>query len=309
MSESPKRRKLHLRPDVAVVSMEAGVQLRAGDEGIYIIETELPKVVETLLQSMTKGADRPSLENAVGEGNGELIDSVIQQLAAARLLLEQPIEPDDRIGRYLAHFVHDGLCPPQRPTGPVAVTGCIESARLLARAINEHGIQVITIESNPSLDETAVPRADAVVCIWEQPNLRRILRVNDVVCRWRMPCLFVDLSHGQHATLGPFYIPGEGACYRCYRKRWRENTATLAEFEAAESAVLDDGETLPAYGILPAFRYHAVGTACAELFAFLARHRSLQTLNRVATIDLEGMQQWTEPCWQIPWCPACGTSG
>jgi len=350
MSENAHRRKLYLRPDLAVIRMEIGVQLRAGDEEIHTIETELPEVVETMLQSMTGGADRASLEKAVGEENRVLIDNMIQQLAAAGLLLEQPIESGDTIGRYLAHFVHDGLRRPQsqssngsrhspsavtktqtpvfpangtgtvpailnlktgsqRPIGPVAVTGCIESERLLVRAISEHGIEVITIDGESPLDATDGPRVGALVCIWEQPNLKHVLRVNDAVCRWRMPCLFVDLSHGQHATLGPFYVSGEGACYQCYRNRWRENTATPAEFEAAESAVMHDGQILPAYGILPAFRYQVVGMACAELFALLARHRPLQTLNRTATIDLEGMKLWTEPCWQIPWCPICGTEG
>ena len=66
------------------------------------------------------------------------------------------------------------------------------------------------------------------------------------------------------------------------------------------------GGPLAAYGILPAFRYQVVGMACAELFAFLSRHRPVRTLNRVATVDLEDLKLWTEPAWQIPWCPACG---
>ena len=127
----------------------------------------------------------------------------------------------------------------------------------------EHQIEVVTVQSASCLDATSGPRAEAIACIWEQPDLRLVLQANAAACRWRTPCLFVDLSHGQHATLGPFYIPGEGACYQCYRCRWRENTSTPAEFEAAESAMLNDGKVLPAYGILPAFRYQVVGMACA----------------------------------------------
>jgi oxazoline/thiazoline synthase len=149
-------------------------------------------------------------------------------------------------------------------------------------------------------------RADLIVVAWEQPDLSRVLSANHAVITRRVPCLFVDLSHGQHATLGPFYVPNEGACYECYRQWWRRNSRALTELDAAHEQMLTSGRPHPAYGTLPAFRHWLAGMAAAELQALVAGHRPLRTLNRQITIDLEHLAVHGEPVWRIPWCPACG---
>lgn len=305
MQEAADNRKYYLRPDLAVIRMATGVQLRAGDEEIHVIETDNPDVVERLLSLLADGCDRRTLHRQMGEANRDLTDSVLVQLVAAGVLLGQPIEPNDTVARYLAHFVKSGGRALRERLGPIAVAGRGECVQLLAQVIREHGIQAVTLDTDSLIEHGRGSGFDAIVCIWEQPDLRRVLDVNAAACRWQLPCLFVDLSHGQHMTVGPFYVPGEGACYQCFRRRWRENTAALEEFEAAESAMLDSGKPLPAYGILPAFRYVVVGLACAELLALLVEHRPLRTLNRTVTVDPDGMKLWTEACWQIPWCPTC----
>lgn len=309
MQEALDNRKLYLRPDFAVIRMASGVQLRAGDEEIHVIETDSPEVVERILTLLANGCDRCTLYDSVGEANRDVIDEVIVQLVSVGVLLDQPIEQSDTIARYLAHFVKDGTRATRERLGPVAMAGRGDCGQLLAQGIREHDIEVVTIDTVSLAERSDASGFDAVVCIWEQPDLRRVLDVNEVACRQRLPCLFVDLSHGGHMTVGPFYVPGEGACYQCFRQRWRENTAALEEFEATESAMLGSGKPLPAYGILPAFRYVVVGMACAELFALLAQHRPLRTLNRSVTVDPDGMKLWTEACWQIPWCPSCGSEG
>jgi len=306
MHEAPDNRNLYLRPDLAVIRTATGVQLRAGDEEIHVIETDSADVVERLLTLLADGCDRPTLDEMIGKANRDLTDEVIVQLVAAGLLSDQPIEPGDTVGRYLAHFVKDGTRASRKRFGPIAVVGRGECVKLLGQGIRKHGIEVVAVDTDSLIERVDDSQCDAIVCIWEQPDLRRVLDVNAVACRRRLPCLFVDLSHGQHMTVGPFYVPSEGACYQCFRQRWRENTAALEEFEAAETAMLQSGQPLPAYGILPSFRYVVVGLACAELFALLAEHRPLRTLNRAVTVDPDGMKLWTEACWQIPWCPACG---
>ena len=308
MPEDPSQGAFRLRPGVAIIAMDGAVQLRAGDEEIHTIETDAPEVVERLLEELGRGLAREAILEAAGEEHGPLLDAVIEQLAAQRLLLHQPVEQEDEIGLYLSHFMGYAPYPEiQRPTGRILVAGHRKCAALLARALEEHGMEVCTTgEGGPSDGELAGGSVKAAVCIWEQPDLEMVLRVNAAACRGRTACLFVDLSHGRHATVGPLYVPGEGACYQCFRERWRQNTAALEEFEAAQSAMLQRKEPLAAYGILPAFRYQVVGMACAELVAYLARHRAVGTLNRAATLDLEGLKAWTEPVWQIPWCPAGG---
>lgn len=309
MPEASDNRKFYLRPDLAVIRMATGVQLRAGDEEIHVIETGSPEVVERVLTLLASGCDRRTLHDSAGEANRDLTDDVIAQLVSAGVLLDQPIEPSDTVSRYLAHFIKDGARASRERLRPIAVAGRGDCVQLLGQGIREHGIDVFAANTDSLIKHVEDSHVGAIACIWEQPDLRRALDVNAMACRHRLPCLFVDLSHGGHMTVGPFYVPGEGACYQCFRQRWRENTAALEEFAAAESAMLDSGQPLSAYGILPAFRYVVVGLACAELFALLAGHRPLRTLNRTVTVDPDGMKLWTEACWQIPWCPACGKEG
>jgi bacteriocin biosynthesis cyclodehydratase domain-containing protein len=308
MPEDRSQGGFRLRPGLAIIAMDGAVQLRAGEEEIHLIETDAPEVVQPLLEQLGQGLPREAILEAVGEEHGQLLDAVVEQLAAQRLLLHQPVDQEDEISLYLSHFMGYAPYPEiERPTGPVLVAGHRKCAALLARALGEHGIEVrVREDEGPSESELSGGSVKAIVCIWEQPDLEMVLRLNAAACRGRTACLFVDLSHGRHATVGPFYIPGEGACYQCFRERWRQNAAALEEFEAAQSAMLQRKEPLAAYGILPAFRYQVVGMACAELVAYLARHRAVGTLNRAATVDLEGLRAWTEPVWQIPWCPTCG---
>jgi bacteriocin biosynthesis cyclodehydratase domain-containing protein len=314
MREAGRKQTVYLRPGLAVIVMPQAVQLRAGDEEICVLDTDSPDLVAGILHELAEGRTREQIERGAVPGRGDLVDAVIEQLALQRLLLNEPVREDDEIGVFLSHFQthpdaagYQSTTHVRRPTGPIAVTGHAKSRELLMRALAEHGIQTY----EPSDGWTAegpgeLGPAEAAVCIWERPDLALAAGVNAAACRARVACLFADLSHGRHATLGPFYVPGEGACYECFRQRWRENSAAPAEFDAAESTMLASGQPLTAYGTLPAFRYQVVGAACGELFAFLSRHRGLQTLNRAITIRLDGLKLWSEPVWQIPWCPACG---
>jgi len=227
-------------------------------------------------------------------------------------LLTAPTQgPEDEIARYLSHFPSarstgfsrngDGIPAKAGTTSAVCIVGDAAGTKLLAQAIGEHGIDAsCTHHAEP--DECV--GGQLTVCAWEQLDAKLVSQVNEAACREGRPCLFVDLSHGCHATIGPFYVPGESSCYECYRQRWRQNTAALAEADAA----WDAARQRPAapHGTLPAFRYQVAGVAAGEVFAFFSRHRPLRTLNRAVTVDFEALQMWSEPVWRIPWCQSCG---
>jgi bacteriocin biosynthesis cyclodehydratase domain-containing protein len=299
---------LRLRTGLALIEMDGAVQLRAGDEEIHVVESDSPELVLRLLQMLAEGADVERLYEQAGQADRELVTALLEQLAAERLLVDREYEGGDEIVRYLAHFAafapHIEL---RRPRGSVCVVGGSPSAGLLARALDEHGVAATCVAGPVDWVEACAEPPTALACICERPDAAYAERVNAAACQRRLPCLFVDLSHGRHATIGPFFVPAEGACYRCYRDRWRQNAAAAAEHAAAERVMIESQKPLPSYGLLPAFRYQVVGLACGEMFALLSRHRALCTLNRVATVDLERMRIWTEPCWRIPWCCTCGT--
>jgi len=306
MAETPTEHP-RLRPDLAVIPMSGGVQLRAGDEEIYFLASEEPRVAHAILSALDGNTSLASVVARVGEGYRSLADTILAELLAKDLLCHSDQESDEEVGRYLRHFLawdeKEGVGLTAKVVGIVGHRGSVE---LMARNLASHEIGVRAEPLRVERAELLIPDVDAMVFLWECPDLYQVERFNEAVCRARIPSLFVDLSHGQHATIGPFYIPSEGSCYHCLRQRLAQNSQSFAEHASAEEWMRRSESPLPSYGLLPTFRYQVVGVAGSELVAFLTRHRPLRTLNRAMNIDLERLETWIEPVWRIPWCDACG---
>jgi len=300
---SPPRPLRALRPGAALLAMNGAVELRFGDEEVHVLRTDAPARVREVLAQLDGRHDRAAVLANLGPGHEEMLDALVDQLGRAGILAAAPFDAADEVSAYLAHTAQGGGDPAAiLRSATAAVVGHARSAELLARVLGEHGLDARVVPREAVGDE----RADLLVCACDQPDLALLLAVNDAACRARTACLFVDLSHGRHATVGPFYVPGEGACQRCLRARLRENTAAHAELQAAERAMIEGGAPLPAFGCLPAHRYLAAGLAAGEVVAFLVKHRPLRTLNRALTVALEEARMWSEPVWRVPWCEACG---
>jgi bacteriocin biosynthesis cyclodehydratase domain-containing protein len=276
-----------LHPGVAVIPMDGGVELRMGDEEVHVLRTDAPDLILRVLEQLDGRHDRNALVASIGPGGEPLLDELLGELARAGMI-GSPVEELDKA----------------LSGARVAVVGHAPAAELMARVLVEHGIEAAVRERGAAY-RLGSASAGAVVCLCEQPDLALLFEVNDAACDAKLPCLFVDLSHGRHATVGPFYVPGDGACYRCLRARLHENTAAYAELLAAERQMLDSGRPLPAFGCLPAHRHLCAGVAAGEIVAFFAKHRPLRTLNRAVTVALEHARMWSEPVFRVPWCDGC----
>jgi bacteriocin biosynthesis cyclodehydratase domain-containing protein len=273
--------------------MDGAVQLRVGDEEVHVVRVDdVPRLVRLLdrldrLDRLDANRDRkPGAESApLGAEDAHLLDDLVAQLGSLGLLaVDSPADPAQG--------------------ARVSVIGHGPSAALLAAVLVEHGLSASVREREQALTGDLAPAA--LVCVCEAPDLALQLAINDAACAARTPCLFVDLSHGRHATIGPFYLPDDGACHRCFRARLRENTAAFAELRAAEEQMIGTGLPLPEAGCLPAHRHLVAGLAAAEIVAFFTRERPLRTLNRALTVALAQLEMWSEPVWRVPWCQACG---
>lgn len=301
-----------LRTGVAIIPMDGAVQLRLGDEEVHVLRTDAPELIRETLEQLDGTRDRQALLARLGPDAARLLDDLLDDLLAelARAgMLSAPGAQLDEVRAYLsptASGTPDPMTALKRAR--VAVVGHARAAGLMAQVLAEHGIDATPVERARVVDGRAPGPDSAVVCVCEQPDLTLLFEVNDAVCNAGLPCLFVDLSHGRHASVGPFYVPGDGACYRCLRARLHENTAAYAELLAAERRMLESGNPLPAPGCLPAHRHVVTGVAAGEVVAFFARHRPLRTLNRAITVALEHARMWSEPVFRVPWCSGCATA-
>ena len=308
MSDSERPSRPLLRPGLAIIAMEQAVQLRAGDEEVFLLHTDAPDQVVSVLRMLDGDCALEDVLAVFGDGASgtKFVGTVIDELVTGGLLLDGCRDEFDSIGQYFAHFANQPLrMRDELRRCRVATIGGGDIVRLIGDLLGEYDVAstTLTIDGlSRGID------CDVMVCAWEQPDLSMVYRVNALVCR-ALPCMFVDLSHGRHATVGPFYLPGESSCYRCLRSRLYENTVDPSQLGAADETMLTDDAALPAYGTLPAHRHQVAAMACQEVVAKLTGHRALRTINRAITVDFEQMKTWSEPVWRVPWCEDCGATG
>jgi bacteriocin biosynthesis cyclodehydratase domain-containing protein len=274
---------LRLRPSLAVIPTDNGcVQLRDGDTHIHVLKTHPPELASRVLSLLDGTRDASDICDALGIEHATLIQDLLEHLSREGCLAND----DDRARVALA-------------AARVSIHGHTPSKRLALALLAEYGV---------ATEEAASGSPGTVhMCVVEQPDLSVMTAVNAAVCAEKQACLFVDASHGGYATVGPFFIPNESACYVCFRRRLHENTKAYAELVSAEQHMLATRAPLPGPHLPPASRHFVIGVAVAEVVAFLTRQRPLRTRNRALTLDLEGARIETEPVLRVPWCKTCKT--
>jgi bacteriocin biosynthesis cyclodehydratase domain-containing protein len=277
--------------------MGDAIQLRVGDDEVHVLRAEPAETVRAVILAIDGARDRAALAEAIGDR--EVVDAVVDELERAGLL-GPALDPGDELALHLAHRTTDPSAAARAiRQGRIAVSAPPASAAVACALLREHGIAAEALERGAPLGGEVV---DAVVAVAERPDLARLDAIDEAAVRARVPCLFVDL------TVGPFYVPGEGSCHRCFRRRLLENAAAWAELLAAQDLMLETGEPLEGPAVLSAHRHLAISMAVAEIVALLGRHRPLRTLNRAITVALDELRTWSEPVWRVPWCPRCGSA-
>jgi len=302
-----------LRPGLAVIPMADAIQLRAGDEQIILLHSPAPQQLFELLKLLDGRHRIDELVDKTDLGGRGAIDLVLEHLASNNLLAATNGKPDELV-RYLGHTVNDAdEVVQQLRNRSVVILGSNPGVSLMVSMLGECGIDAGQYRSWPQVNQKpnadgSVPKGvpDVAVCIWEQPDRTQVTAINESACHSGTPCLFVNMSHGQHASIGPFFVPGQGACYQCLIARLYENTTGYRELQATDAFMDQTGQALAGYGVMPPHRHWVIAVACGELIAYLTGHRALGTLNSTLTLDLEQSQMCRQPVWQVPWCPQCG---
>lgn len=256
--------RVRLSPAFAIIPMDRGVQLRVGDEEIHLLQTEDKRLVATLLQRLQRGATRRQLiDETPSGGDSELVDALLSELDAQRLVMRLDTSAGEHASTDTSRYLESLY-----PAASAGHSKALEEARIGIIGDNATALLIRTaMEAYGVVCEGTTPDSGAdvtmYVCVVERPDLGGLLEANRLACSRSLPCLFADLSHGRHATVGPFFLPGEGACYQCFRQRLRENTASPAEMKASDDWMLSEGP-LPPVGCPPGFRYQVAGVVAGS---------------------------------------------
>ena len=105
--------------------------------------------------------------------------------------------------------------------------------------------------------------ARGVVVAGARPDTLLLRTVSGEAWRRGLPLLPVTVD-GPHLVVGPYVVPGESACLRCYRRRVRQHDPA-AESSAHLAAAYDADPSLRPGGWLPALAQLAAGIVATTL--------------------------------------------
>lgn len=145
---------------------------------------------------------------------------------------------------------------------------------------------------------------DAVVGVWcsDSPQAEELRAVNLAAVRSGMPWLAVTLG-ADHATVGPFVLPGQSACHECFRLRLRSNGSMLDD---ALGTLVARAQPAPPPALPAYFVTLVAATAAAEVVRWLsglARPSSVGAFLSLTPADALAVRH---EVLKLPRCAVCG---
>ena len=111
----------------------------------------------------------------------------------------------------------------------VAVVGGGGAGLELARLLRSTGVAI-------EWTDGPAGGSDLVVCAPAADELPRLPAWNAQALAARQPWLQILPFDGRYAAVGPLYLPGDTACFECFRRRRAANLGTPAELPLLEAA-------------------------------------------------------------------------
>lgn len=295
-------------------SDEDGVWLRAGDDDVVTLSSSGdPALLERMLALLDGQRSLPKLLADLANVAEE--ESVLCALGVLKAngLLEEGEQPENVPGE-LADWVQAFLHPEtvqeleavllHIAAARIAVVGAGDLGRDIAASLTRHGIDVIEARGVNERDLTM-----AIVAP-DRYDSELFSQVNQWALTQRMPWLLVTCASESHATVGPFFVPGETCCYHCFEQRLQSNRANCREhldWEALVKNVDADASQRRRLAplVVPCMRNALAEWAVLETLKHLVPGASPVTIGHCVEIDFGDCGMITEPVWRLPWCPAC----
>lgn len=235
------------------------LHLRGGDREIFLFDGTTETWLPDLLARLAAGGCDRAAL-AIADVPAAEIDTALSRLAEAGLL--------------------DDARPPRRPR--VTLLGQCPLwpwlARTLGAEFGDDGELTLVHE------ETSRPS--------------QIAEVNRRMLAARRPWMVVSLQTSW-ARVGPLFVPGETACWECWRARLHANRAHPEAHRAFEALDRPPGSVSVA-----AHEAVVAGLVAAEVARFLVEGAP-QLAGRVLVLDLATLEVELEPVLVAPYCPAC----
>lgn len=258
------------------------------------------RAVESLLRALLPLLDGTRSVDAVVGELGEPIRPAVEQaleLLSGHGVLADGTAPE---AEFLA-ALHPGPVSLLETANSLAVAavGVLGSSEVASEAgalLSRSGTGRVSCLGWPESD--GVSELDLVVVAPSGEELPRLEGWNREALELGIPWLQVLPYDGRLAAVGPLYVPGESACYECYRLRCASNVPYRREFWELEA--------VPAHRpSAPAFDALLAGCAATLALRWVAgREPSLPGVLHAVELRT-GIAVEAHLVYRVPRCPAC----
>ncbi|MFW9940481.1 MAG: TOMM precursor leader peptide-binding protein [Candidatus Thorarchaeota archaeon] len=147
---------------------------------------------------------------------------------------------------------------------------------------------------------------DVVIVAIDKPQPAINKWINESCLDENVPWITSSGLTGIEGIIGPFIIPHETCCYKCYELREKSNMDSYDEYIAFEK-YLEEREGLTAnYGHLPQFAAIMGSFVALEVLKHLTQFVLPETYGSLFSINFITFQTQFHEVLKLPRCPSCG---
>src|SRR4051812_6905284 len=262
----------HLKPWYRVAWEDDRLVLEYAHRAVVFEGAAVARLLPPLLPLLDGTRSVDGIVAELGEAAAPAVAAALELFEAHGLLTEGPPPGGPPSHASTAAFLAATL--PQQPStsavraelarAVVAVAGAASAADRVASVLDDSGVGSVLVVA-----ELAAAEAPFVVAVPAPAQLADLPALNERLLAVATPWLPVLPFDGRLAVLGPLFLPGESACYECYRLRRAANSPFADEFWLLE-------QTAAAYPSSPALDTALAGLASHLVLRWLAaRDRTL----------------------------------
>jgi len=141
-------------------------------------------------------------------------------------------------------------------------------------------------------------------CAGDPERMRWFPILNRLALAQRRPWLSVAID-ADTVLLGPLFVPGETACFRCLELREESRLPHRTEFLAFKERITS-GWRLSLGDAMPSAQQVAAGLAATEALRIVARLSFPATYQTMISLDLRTFASESHTLLRVPFCDACG---
>jgi thiazole/oxazole-forming peptide maturase SagC family component len=319
----------------AVLKTEDGVVLKRGATEVSFLGEGAAEFVEVVRKATGDGASRDEIRHLFPESEGPVVDLLLDQLVARRLLVqasERPEggSPEGAIDIFYWQYGDSSRQVAERLTrANIVLVGINSISRRIAHSLVVSGVTAFAIVDDPRLRNERISEPDEARGSSWPDRIAEPLRRDEwrsTVAKARQ-CIVATSDLGNQETLreynafsverghhflpvflqnfvgyiGPLVVPGETACFDCLETRWNAQL----DPDGTAMAKSEPGDGPSVVGFHPVMASALGDVAAFELVKHYGRALPVPRIGSQIELNLLTPRMTTRRILKVPRCRTC----